>query len=65
MKRKQKVYCFVTNDRMEFMISAPLPLKEFCEKYNLKDTYVLYAATRGQYHKHKGRYKIVGFYEEG
>jgi len=63
-KRKSKVYCFATNDPLELIVSIPMRLKDFCAKYNLEKSYVLYSAVRGQNHRHQGRYKIVGFYEE-
>lgn len=64
VKGKRKVYCFATNDKFELMVSLPMLLKDFCKEYNLDKSYVLYCAGKGQGHRHRGLYKIIGFYEE-
>lgn len=61
---KKKVYCFATNDKMEFMVSEPMRLKDFCAKYGLDKSHVVYSAGKGQMHKQRGKYKIISFYEE-
>ena len=60
-KRRRKLYCYYTNDQFEFMVSVPLPLRDFCIKYKLQTKHVLYCGNKGQRHKQRSYYKIVAF----